>query len=84
MSVIWLVLIALAVWALIRWVTHQTQAGPRQIGAPPNTLSAEEILRQRFARGEIDAATFQNMREQLEASTRRPGTSGDRAPGHAD
>jgi putative membrane protein len=81
MSVVWLVLIALAVWALIRWVTHQTHAGPRQTGAPPETLSAEEILRQRFARGEIDATTFQNMREQLEAATRKPGAS---EPGHTD
>jgi len=30
--------------------------------------SALEILRQRYARGEIDAATFEQMRERLESS----------------
>ena len=38
---------------------------------PPSQLSALEILRQRYARGEIDDATFQNMRERLEASDAR-------------
>ena len=37
-------------------------------GTPPSQLSAMEILRQRYARGEIDAATFENMRERLENS----------------
>jgi putative membrane protein len=40
----------------------------------PGTLftqpSALEILRQRYARGEIDATTYQQMRERLEASSR--------------
>jgi uncharacterized membrane protein len=30
-----------------------------------------EILRQRYARGEIDTATFEQMRERLEASGTR-------------
>ncbi|HZR41901.1 MAG TPA: SHOCT domain-containing protein [Ktedonobacteraceae bacterium] len=36
----------------------------------PQPLSALEILQQRFARGEIDQATYQQMRAQLEASAR--------------
>lgn len=33
--------------------------------------SAEEILRQRYARGEIDATTFEQMRERLGASAEK-------------
>jgi len=36
--------------------------------APPSSQpSALDILRQRYARGEIDDVTFQNMHERLEA-----------------
>ena len=35
----------------------------------PGQLSALEILRQRYARGEIDAVTYEQMRERLEASS---------------
>jgi hypothetical protein len=35
---------------------------------PPVQPSAMEILRQRYARGEIDAITFELMRERLESS----------------
>ena len=41
----------------------------------PSHLDALEILRQRYARGEIDDITYQNMRERLGPSTepeRRP------------
>jgi len=36
---------------------------------PPIHLDALEILRRRYASGEIDDATFQHMRERLGAST---------------
>ena len=41
-------------------------------GAPPASAQspAMEILRQRYARGEIDTDTFNQMREQLESSVR--------------
>lgn len=61
-SVIWLVLVAIAVWAFARWVTRPTQSNAS------SSPSATEILRQRFARGEIDSDTFERMRRQLEAS----------------
>lgn len=43
-------------------------AGPQHFGPQPQQPSAMEILRRRYARGEIDAATFDQMRERLEAS----------------
>lgn len=39
-----------------------------QIYQPPLPGSALEILQQRYARGEIDTATFHEMRAQLEVS----------------
>ena len=82
-SLLWLVLIGAVVWALVRWVGYQTRsAGGHQSSGPSDKTSAEEVLRQRFARGEIDAATFQAMRAQLAAPTdatfteRQPATSG--------
>ncbi len=84
-SLFWLVLVAIAVWALVRFVTRRPSSSARyrhdatydatQVPAGP---SADEILRQRFARGEIDADTFQRMRTQLEqASPREPALPGN-------
>jgi putative membrane protein len=68
-SLIWLILIAAAVWTLARWVAHQTHAGAS--GRPNGSAdgaSATEILRRRYARGEIDDDTFERVRRQLEGS----------------
>ena len=69
-TIFWIALLGVLVWALFRWLT--TRNAP-VIGyhptPPPYQPSAVEILRQRYARGEIDDVTFQQMRERLEAST---------------
>jgi len=67
--VLWIALLVVLTWALIRWVNNRTTS-PTQ---PANTLAGSgptpmEILSQRYARGEIDATTFEQMRERLEAS----------------
>lgn len=71
-NVVWLALIGVAVWALVRWVSHRTST-PENAPLRRSTTepSAEEILRQRYARDEIDAATFEQMRERLAASAER-------------
>ncbi len=62
-SVIWLVVLGLAVWALVRWVS-----GRAPTSGPAAGPSAIDILEQRYARGEIDSATFEEMRARLGAS----------------
>lgn len=64
-SLLWLGLVAIAVWAFARWASRPTQ---RDLSSTPPAPSATEILRQRFARGEIDGDTFARMQRQLEAS----------------
>jgi putative membrane protein len=68
-SLLWLGLIAIAVWAFARWASRPTR---RDASSVPPTPSAIEILRQRFARGEIESDTFERMRWQLEAAEPRP------------
>jgi putative membrane protein len=69
---LWVVLLALLIWALIRWLNRRT--GPGQQPSPAEH-SALEILRQRYARGEIDQTTFEQMRERLQG-TDAAGQSG--------
>jgi len=68
---LWFAVLGLLVWALVRWLAVHTPGG----GFPTSGPSALEILRQRYARGEIDAATFEQMRERLERSGARTGES---------
>lgn len=64
-SLFWLAVLGVLIWALVGWLGHR---------APPNTMPpvgnsppALDILQQRYARGEIDATTFEQMRERLES-----------------
>jgi putative membrane protein len=63
--VFWAAVLGLLLWGLLRWLTT------RSLSADATGSSAMELLRQRFARGEIDAATFEQMRERLEAAPNR-------------
>jgi len=65
-SLLWIALIAVLVWAVISWSNKRN--------AHTTTPSAMEILRQRYARGEIDTTTFEQMRERLERQEREPFT----------
>jgi uncharacterized membrane protein len=68
-TIFWIALLSILVWALLHWLTTRNSPvigyhPPPQVYQP----SAGEILRQRYARGEIDEVTYQQMRERLEAS----------------
>ena len=68
-TVLWIALLVVLVWALISWLNRKTTTvTPANTSVPPGGPSAMEILRQRYARGEIDTATFEHMRERLEGS----------------
>src|SRR5260221_12341561 len=74
--VLWIALLVILVWALIRWLSSKANTPfPTLTPTPQSGLSAEEILRQRYARGEIDAATFEQMRQRLEG--RHPSSNQD-------
>jgi hypothetical protein len=68
-TVFWIVLFIGLAWMLLRWVFPYVKpliAG--LFGGPPAGLSPLDLLRQRYAAGEIDGETFVQMRERLVAS----------------
>ena len=72
----WIIILALLIGLLVRRFSLRNRSMPfyghapfHQPGVPPVQPSAMEILRQRYARGEIDATTFDQMRERLESSS---------------
>ncbi|MBV9231060.1 MAG: SHOCT domain-containing protein [Chloroflexi bacterium] len=68
-NLLWIALLVLLVVALVRWLTRASGPTiPFFPGNPVSQPSAMEILQQRYARGEIDAVTFDQMRERLQAS----------------
>jgi uncharacterized membrane protein len=76
-TVLWIALLALLAWALWKWISpYILPLFEDLFDETPGEFSALEILRQRYAAGEIDAVTFEQMRERLEASYR----SGEQPP----
>ena len=58
--VFWWLLAVLLIVVVVGWLVP-----PR---ANANKPSAEEIVRQRYARGEIDRETYERMRDELDAA----------------
>ena len=56
----WFALLGALIWGLVHWLTSRSAASTM-----PGSPSALEILQQRYARGELDDATFKRMRQQL-------------------
>lgn len=61
MMLSWLVVIALAVWLVVYLRANQSA------GTPASRQDAEELLAERFARGEIDEEEFTRRRDVLAA-----------------
>jgi hypothetical protein len=68
----WIALFAALAWILIHLLTTRDLPGEEhQPGMLPNHPSALEPLSQRYALGESDVITFEEMQEQRETSYRR-------------
>jgi putative membrane protein len=65
--VLWIALLVVLVWAVMRWLERKTSATVPPSTGPTGPL-ALETLQQRYARGEIDTVTYEQMRERLGAS----------------
>jgi putative membrane protein len=78
-NILWIALLGVLVWAVVRRIEQRQSIfgspGPRSSAHEPSAL---EILSQRYARGEIDTATFEQMRERLQAIDSRRSPSEDR------
>jgi len=63
--VLWVAVLVLVAWLVVRIVRDAGR--PRHPGPPP-VSSAEELLRQRFASGEIDEEEYRRRLEVLRGS----------------
>lgn len=64
MMVVWVVLIVLGIYALIKWVSHMRPPGSHErLG--PTEKTAMQMLDERYARGELDREDFLQRREDL-------------------
>ena len=80
-NLIWIGALLLLAWILWRWLGPRlrSRATPLFVQQPV-ALSPMERLRQRYAAGEIDETTFEQMRERLQA-TYHPSGSATPPPG---
>ncbi|HET7479049.1 MAG TPA: SHOCT domain-containing protein [Rubrobacteraceae bacterium] len=68
--ILWLAIIALIVWAVVRIFPNQGQGGNRESSAGE---TPEETLRRRFAGGEIDAEEYERSLKVLKGERTKGG-----------
>ncbi len=66
-TILFILLLVVLAWAIIRWLEGRLTSAPRA-SSTRESPSALEILRQRYARGEIDSETFERMSAQIEST----------------
>ncbi|WIY01027.1 hypothetical protein QRX60_44490 [Amycolatopsis mongoliensis] len=71
MPVLWIVLIGLVVWAVVRLTQQRPGGGHEQGRGRPPQETPEQILDRRFASGEIDIDAYTQAREHLAAGKPR-------------
>lgn len=77
-TALWVALFIVLAWALLRLISPYVLPMIAGIfGIEPADRSALEILRRRYATGEIDAVTFERMQERLGASYSKKGIPHD-------
>ncbi|WP_112433928.1 SHOCT domain-containing protein [Thermogemmatispora tikiterensis] len=69
-AVLWLILLAALAWTLFRLARGKGwfSGGPSRLYPSGPNRSPLQILQERYARGEIDAATFDEMLARLRSS----------------
>lgn len=72
-TLFWLAILGALAWAVVRFVRQRNAARPPVAFA--NEPSAMELVRRRYALGEIDVATFEAMTVQLLASEEQERTA---------
>lgn len=72
MPVVWIALVAIIVWAVVR-LTRTTNHDRATTHEGSSREGPKEILDRRLASGEVDAATYTQIRDQL--AGRNPGSS---------
>ncbi|HEY7983713.1 MAG TPA: SHOCT domain-containing protein [Ktedonobacterales bacterium] len=81
-GLLWLALLALIIFALVRAFSRPRAYAPPPMpaAAPAASGSAIELLRRRYAAGELDATTFEQMLERLVASEAYEQSRGGQTP----
>ncbi len=70
-----IVLLVVLAWALMRWKIHKTPISmPLHSDITGSASPALNILRQRYAGGEMDTATYEQRRKRLDIPSERQPT----------